>query len=209
MNRKSKMIMKQKFILLAATLLLLTDAAIAQTLNLNYGYVSLRGNGATNAEVIFPANTDAIFRLTSYEVTNDTAAAILKLQAGTYGATISSNAASSSTNCTVLGNSYIVANDTVVFQKADNTTFSATVSSTNGTTINLTGQLGTALAAGDKVYRMGILHTNLVGSATVKKDGPCIFAAPLRQPMRLLTYGNTTITAISSASGFYDKAAPQ
>jgi len=202
MNTKNKLL----------TLLALALSAFslqAQTLNLNYGFVSLRANGATNAEVIFPANTDAIFRLTSYDITNDTAGAIVKLQAGTYGATINATASSSATNCVVIGNSYIVANDTVVFQKADNTVFSATCHSTNGTTINLTGQLGTALAAGDKIYRMAILHTNLVSAATVRKDGICIFAAPLRQPMRLLTFGNTTITAINSASGYYDKAAPQ
>lgn len=179
------------------------DALQAQTLNLNYGFVSKRGNGATNAEVIFPAQPDTIIRLTSYDVTGDGASSILKLQAGTYSATLTNAALSTATNVSLYGNSYIVAGDNVVFQKADNTVFSALVDTTNGVQLTFASQLGTALAAGDKVYRMGITHTNGIGAATVRKDGQAIFAAPLRNPLRLITWSNTTATAINSATAAY------
>jgi hypothetical protein len=194
----------KKTLTLLATLALALSAS-AQTLNLTYGYVTKRANGATNAEVIFPAGSGStIARLVSLDVTSDAAGGILKLQGGTYDATISVAALSTATNCAVLGNSYIVAGDTVVFQKADGTVFSAAVDSTNAVTnINLTAQIGTALAAGDKVYRMGLLATNTIGAATVRKEGPAIFAARLRSPIRLLSYGATTATAINSATVAY------
>lgn len=196
--------MKRTLIAITAMAMLACTLS-AQTLNLNYGYVTKRANGATNAEVIFPAGSGStIARLVSLDVTSDAAGGILKLQGGTYSATISATAASSATNCSVLGNLYIVAGDTVVFQKADNTVFSAAVDSTNAATnINLTAQLGTALAVGDKVYRMGLLATNTIGNATVRKEGTAIFAAPLRNPLRLLSYGATTATAINSATVAY------
>ncbi len=202
------MIMKRKLTvltLIAAFCFLLS--ALAQTLNLDYGYVTKRANGATNAEAIFPAAQGKIARLVSYDVTSDAAGGILKLQGGTYAATISVAALSTATNCAVLANLYLVANDDVVFQKADGTVFSGTVYSTNAVTnINLSAQLGTALAAGDRVYRMGLLATNAIGTNTVRKDGPGLFAAPLRNPIRLLSWGATTATAINSATVAYGTA---
>lgn len=200
--------MKKKLTLLATIALASTAIVLAQTLNLDYGYVTKRANGATNAEVIFPAASDKIARLVSFDVTSDAAGGILKLQGGTYGATISASALSTATNCSVLANLYIVAGDTVVFQKADNTVFSAAVDSTNAATnINLTAQLGTALAVGDRVYRMGLLATNAIGNATVRKENAgAIFAAPLRNPIRLLSYGASSATAINSATVAYGTA---
>lgn len=197
--------MKRTFIALTAVAAAVM-AVLAQTLNLDYGYVTKRANGGTNAEVIFPASSGSVIaRLVSYDVTSDAAGGILKLQGGTYGATISASALSTATNCSVLGNLYIVADDNVVFQKADGTVFSATVHSTNAATnINLTAQLGTALAVGDKIYRMGLLATNAIGNATVRKEnGGAIFAAPLRNPIRLLSWGASSATAINSATVAY------
>lgn len=202
------MIMKKRLAILTTLLAALTLVCLAQTLNLDYGYVTKRAYGATNAEVIFPAGSGStIARLVSYDVTSDVAGGILKLQAGTYGATIGAAALSTATNCSVLGNSYIVADDIVVFQKADGTVFSATVHGTNAATnINLTAQIGTALAAGDKVYRMGLMATNAIGAATVRKEGTAIFAAPLRNPIRLLSWGAGTNTGINSATVAYGTA---
>src|SRR5213082_2349342 len=152
-------------------LLALALPAGAQTLNLNYGLVSKRANGATNAEVIFPANPNAIIRLLSYDVTGDAAGAILKLQGGTWSTTITTNALSTATNVGVALNQYIVAGDTIVFQRADNTVFSALVDTTNVLALTFTNQIGTALSVGDRVYRMGQLATNTIGAATVRKDG--------------------------------------
>jgi hypothetical protein len=178
--------------------------AQAQTTYLNYGYVSKRAGGAvTNTEVIFPQRDNAIIRLTSYDVTGDNAACVLRLQGGTYASTVVSNALSTATNVYLLGNSYIVAGDIVVFQKATGQPFSATVDLTNSTQLTFAAQLGVALTAGDKVYRMANLATNTVGNATVRKDGPGIFASQVSMPLRLFSYGSASATAINSATAAY------
>lgn len=174
----------------------------AQTLNLNYGYVSKRGQGTTNAEVIFPAGDNVIVRLTSLDTTNDVANSIIKLQAGTYGAVLTNSAASTATNVSLYGNSFIVAGDTVVFQKADKTVFSALVDTTNGVQLTFAAQIGTAVAAGDTVYRMGLTQTNLVGAGTLRKDGPAIYAAPVSKPLRILSFGGSAVSAINATAAY-------
>lgn len=186
-------------------------AAQAQTIFLNYGYVSKRAGGAvTNAEVIFPAADQRIIRLTSYDVTGDHANCILRLQGGTYYSLISSNQITTDTNLWLSANLYIVTGDTIVVQKTSGAsrgqTFSALVDSTNLMKLGFATQLGVAVAAGDKVYRMANLGTNTIGSATVRKDGVAIWASQISTPLRLFSYGSTTATAINSATAHYSTA---
>ena len=63
--------------------------------------------------------------------------------------------------------------------------------------INLTGQLGVALATGDRAWLLSTPITSTIGSNTVRLTGDALFAAPRNRPARLRVTGEaaTKVTA--------------
>jgi len=173
---------------------------------IDYGYVTKSASGTTTAEVIFPANDEASLRLLSYDYRTDLASAPLVIYSGTRRYDVLSNSLSTATNIIVRTNTSISSNDVVVVQAADGTTFSATVWGTGGgTNIYLTGQLGTAVAAGASVYRMSASASIYPGSTNETRiAGEAIYGAQLRMPL-LGRITGTSACRINALTVKYDE----
>jgi hypothetical protein len=180
-----------------------TFTASAQSLQ--EGYITKSGTGSTSADAIFPAAANAALRLTSYDAKSDLTSATLKAYVGTAVSTLASNALSTATNVYVTaGATNFTAADIVVIQRGD-TMSAAIVDSVDGNTnINLTGQIGTAASAGDKIYLMGTVYTTPVQTTNaIRVAGEAVIVARKRYPL-LLRITGTSACAINSATAHWD-----
>ena len=170
----------------------------------DYGWVAKQNSAAaTNTYVVFPAalsqSTQPV--LTSYSATGDHANAVLVLRAGTAVATITATSAANTTTINV-PHDIFDAEDTIVIQRSDGVCTRHIVASTNWTTIVISANQGTASYAGDKVFVMGNSSTLPVAVATVTASGE-IFAAPLRKPLLVECWLNTSLAKINNATVCY------
>lgn len=191
---------------LAGMLVALSAPFTASAQSLQEGYVTKSGTGSTSADAIFPAGYNSTLRLTSYDVKSDLTSATLKIYTGSKVSTLASNALSTATNVYVTsGATNFTAADVVVIQKADDTMIAAVVDSVEGNTnINLTGQIGTAASAADKIYKMGNVYTSQGQSTNViRVAGEAIVVAPKRMPMMLRMTG-TSACSINHATAHHD-----
>jgi len=178
----------------------------ASAQSLQEGYITKSGTGTTSADAIFPAAANAALRLTAYDVKSDLTSATLKFYVGTKVSTIASNALSTATNVFVTAGATNFSNtDIVVIQHADETMTALVAAAPEGNTnVCFTGQIGVAVTAGAKVYKLGTVYTTQVQSTNViRVAGESILVTGRRMPLLLRVTG-TSACSINSATGKYD-----
>ena len=204
--------MRTKSILVVAALSIVSclSSIVANATEIDYGYVTKQASGTTNADVIFAAASTKTIRLVSLDVTNNSpVVGLVRYYGGTERAQVTNAALSTATNFLVSSSGNLASNDIVVIQKATLTNTTDLVTGQvwgvqGGTNIQLTGQIGIALAAGDAVYRMSTVVTNIYGYGNYRENGEAIFACQLRQPLLIRAVGTNTVTAVPHATIHYD-----
>lgn len=110
------------------------------------------------------------------------------------------------TSITLTNSTALSPADNIVLLPATGGVFENTVNTTNGTlvttSVNFTGQIGQAMAAGDSLYKLGTENTTIVGATTLRLNGTAIRAADQGRPVRLRVTG-TSACSINNATVQY------
>lgn len=185
--------MKNKIILVACAVVSLAVSALAEP---GWKTLSDGGNAASPAEVIFPADPSATWRLVTVNWASDTNNAVLSISdGGTAFTIVETNQATTSVTNKINSTNGLSASAVLVLQHAGScyaATLSTWNSSTNsgaygGTNVVLaSGGWGVATSVGDSVYLMNTPVTLPIGATTNFQSGYSLFSCTYQgRPMRV------------------------
>jgi len=162
------------------------------------------GTGTTLASVVVPVGNGRPV-VTYISATSDKAASVLqflKCTAGAQTLTVATNA--SQAVIYVPASSFWAANDLAVLRHKTTDTYERVkVSATNGlTALTLTASLGTAVVAGDVLYKMSNAGTIPVGAATKEITTVGVYQAPSGLPV-IVDLDGTSACKINLVSGAF------
>jgi len=175
----------------------------------DYGYYTETYETASNKEptLIFNAPSSTSTKqiiLKNIDVTGDNADVVLSIYGGTASTTIAATHGASITNITLTATNIFATNDKLVIQRTSGVSTWHYLYSLGSGEFNIYPAVTTAVAAGDKVYRMSNVGTHAVGSATLRFSGDCVFAAQVRMPLAVgLVSSAGTSEYINNATVLY------
>ena len=187
---------------------LLAITALACATELNYGHVTKQTTTAsiTNAVLVFYPDVGHIPLLQTIDVTGDNSDAVLICSSGVVPYIITTNVLTSATEIGVNTTNGLLVGDFAIIIRADGTggTFHE-ITARHASSVTLKYQVGTAATLGDTLWQVGISTTNAVAAATVRLNGPALYAGQIHAPIsvRVLSTSGTT-EKINQATVFYD-----
>jgi hypothetical protein len=178
---------------------------VALSANAAGDYVTKNASGTTSATVYFNAEPLKQVRLVGAIATSDKAASVLSIRAGTSSyVIISNNATTTATDHFLTFTNGLAANDVLMLQRADGTAASGIVSAVVTNKVTLTsGGFGSAVAAGDQIYKLSAATTIKVGAATAVYQGEALYAGTRGRPIRVVLDG-TSACSLDSVTARYD-----
>lgn len=197
----------KRLILIMSLMALACTVGLAQVTT---GYVSKRDNTiAKNSVVIFPGATTKQIVLKSYSVTGDNADTALRIHSGTRLSTVTSNEAAGQTVIGVAStNGFDTVNGAVIIQRPSGLCSVHALDSVNASSVTLSEALpsGYDCAVGDQIWWCGGTSTNVIGAATVRREGDALWGAQVRAPvaLHLITSAGAANT-INDATVLYRK----
>jgi hypothetical protein len=183
----------------------LSIAAIPVKAQTRQGFAET-GTGTTLASVVVPLGLGRPV-VTYVSATSDKAASVLQFKKCTAGAqtlTLATNASQAVVH--VPASSFWAANDVgVLWHKSVDSYERVTVSATNGlTALTLSANLGTAVVAGDQLFKMSNAGTIPVGNATKEITTVGVYHSPPGLPV-VIDLDGTSACKINLATGYFSQ----
>ena len=164
---------------------------------MNVAYKSGTATHATEAVVKFAPVTQAYPVLTSYHITSDKAAALVKVYAATSVMTTCDAISAGSQAVLAVTSTTGFSTDQIMIVKATGVLEYHLVSSVQaGVSLTTTANLAGATAVGDKVYQLELIGTFPCAAATVSNYGgdAGILGAGVNKPMAVVVDGTSAVT---------------